>query len=105
MDRPYQPRGEGDQGLRETIQAELRVAPMPDVIIVLDLPVEIALDRIARKGNLAPLERPDRLAAAAKRYRRLCELLPVCRLVDATGDRASIASRVYAALERDLDHR
>ena len=60
----YQPRGVGDVGLRETIEAELRIAPMPDVIIVLDLPVEIALNRIASEGGPAPLERPDRLSAA-----------------------------------------
>jgi hypothetical protein len=29
----------------------------------------------------------------------ISELIPVCRLIDATGDRVSIASRVYAALE------
>jgi dTMP kinase len=94
----YQPRCIGDDGLRETIQAELRIAPMPDTIIVLDLAVEIAVDRIARKGGPTPFERPDRLAAVGERYRRLCELLPVCRRVDATGERASVASRVYAVL-------
>lgn len=96
----YQPRGDADDGLRETIRAECRIAPMPDAIIVLDLPVEIALDRIARNGSSSSLERPDRLAAARQRYRRLSELLPVCRLVDAAGDRATVASRVYAALQR-----
>jgi dTMP kinase len=96
----YQPRGIGGDGLRETIQAELRIAPMPDAIIVLDLAVEIAVERIARKGGPSPLERPDRLTAAAERYRKLCELLPVCRVVDAAGDRASVASRVYDALHR-----
>jgi dTMP kinase len=33
----YQPRGDGDEGLRATIEAELRIAPMPDAIVVLDL--------------------------------------------------------------------
>lgn len=100
----YQPRCVGDDGLRDTIQAELRIAPMPDAIIVLELPMEIALDRIAKKGGPTPLERPDRLAAASGRYRRLCELLPVCRLVDATGHPASVASRVYSALQRDCNN-
>jgi len=64
-------------------------------------PEEVGRDaRIAlqRVGLEDPLERPDRLAAAAERYRRLSELLPVCRLIDAAGDRASIASHVYATL-------
>jgi dTMP kinase len=100
----YQPRGVEDVGLRETIEAELRIAPMPDAIIILDLPVEIALDRIASEGSPTTLERPDRLAAAGGRYRRLSELLPVCRLIDATGDRASVASRVYDTLG-DRDNR
>jgi dTMP kinase len=100
----YQPRGVGDDGLRKTIEAELRVAPMPDAIIVLDLPVEIALERIATEGDPNPLERPDRLAAAADRYRRLCELLPVCRLVEGAGDCASVAARVYAALQTDSEN-
>jgi dTMP kinase len=94
----YQPRGVGDAGLHETIEAELRIAPMPDLIIVLDLPVETALARIASENSLSPLERPSHLAAAGARYRRLSDLLPVCRLIDAAGDRATIASRVFAAL-------
>jgi thymidylate kinase len=73
---------------------------MPDADIVFDLPVEIALDRIASERGPNPLERPDRLAAGRERYRRLCELLPVCRLIDATGDCASVAARVSAALQR-----
>jgi dTMP kinase len=96
----YQPRGIGDNGLRATIDAETRIAPMPDFIIVLDLPVNIALGRI---DGPSPLERPDRLAAAAERYRRLCELFPVCRLIDATGARADIATCVYDALRCDAD--
>jgi dTMP kinase len=94
----YQPRGIGDNGLRATIDAETRIAPMPDFIFVLDLPVNIALGRIENEGSPSPLERPDRLAAAAERYRRLCELFPRCRLIDATGDRADIAACIYDTL-------
>lgn len=94
----YQPRGEGDDGLRETIYAELKIAPMPDAIIVLDLPAQIAFDRITSEKEPTPLERIDRLAAARVRYQRLSKLIPVCRLIDAAGDPSSVASRVYAAL-------
>jgi dTMP kinase len=94
----YQPRGLGDAGLLETIAAERRIAPMPELIIVLDVPLELALDRIATEGRPTPLERPDRLAAAGERYRRLCELLPECHLIDASGDREKIASQIYSVL-------
>jgi dTMP kinase len=96
----YQPRGSGDRGLRETIDAELRIAPMPEVIIVLDLSVEMALDRIG-ESNTDSMEHPDRLEAARKRYRRLAELLPICLLIDAAGDRASVAARVYTSIQHE----
>jgi len=60
------------------IEADLRIAPIPDAIVVLDLLVEIALSRIATEGGPDATERPDRLAAARERYQRLCKLLPVC---------------------------
>ena len=101
----YQPRGSGDDGLLKTIEAELRIAPMPEAIIVLDVPVDIALSRIGSKGAPNAMERPDRLAAARERYRRLCELLPACRLIEAAGDPDDVASRVYAALSRNYDNR
>jgi dTMP kinase len=94
----YQPRGPGDAGLLETIAAERRIAPMPDMIIVLDVPLELALARIATEGGPDPLERPDRLAPARERYHRLCELVPECHLIDASGDPTEVASRVYAVL-------
>ncbi|WP_352518972.1 MULTISPECIES: dTMP kinase [unclassified Mesorhizobium] len=94
----YQPRGDGDEGLVDTVEAELRVTPMPDVIIVLDLPVEVALDRIKKQGLPDALERPDRLTKASARYRRLCELLSVCQLIDASDEPGVVASRVYNAL-------
>jgi dTMP kinase len=80
----------------KTIEAELRIAPMPDAIVVLDLPVEIALSRIATEGSPDAMEHPDRLAAARVRYQRLCELLPACRLIEAADD--GVATRVYNAL-------
>jgi dTMP kinase len=94
----YQPLGLDDDGLLGTIDAERRIAPMPDQIIVLDLPVEIALARIACDGVADAMERPDRLTEARERYRRLSQLLPNCRLIDAAGDRVTVASRIYAAL-------
>jgi dTMP kinase len=94
----YQPRGEGDEGLLQTVEAELRFAPMPDLIVVLDLPVEVALERITLAVSPDSMQRPDRLAAAAERYRRLCALVPACRLIDATGPRSVVGSRVYSAV-------
>jgi thymidylate kinase len=54
----YQPRGVGDNGLLETIEADLRIPPMPESIIVLDVPVDIALSRIASKGAPTPWSVP-----------------------------------------------
>jgi len=88
--------------LLATLQAELRVAPMPDAIVVLDIPVQVALDRITREATPDAMERPDRLAAARERYRRMCELLPVCHLIDAQGTSSTVASRVLASLGDNL---
>lgn len=91
----YQPRGDGDQGLLDTVAAELRVAPMPDLVIILDVPVEAAMRRIAREGVPDAMEHPRRLAAARNRYRRLGDLLPVCHVVDGNRERASVSAEVY----------
>src|SRR5258708_39568469 len=97
----YQPRGAGDDGLLKTIEAELRIAPMPDAIVVLDLPVEIALSRIMAEGSPDAMEHPDRLAFARVRYQRLCDLLPACRLIEAADDANNVATRGYNALTQD----
>lgn len=94
----YQPRGEGDDALLATIEAELRTAPMPEAIILLDVPYNVALRRIEGGGNCDALERPKTLAAARERYRRLCRLIPACHLIEANDDPVNVAARVYAVL-------
>jgi dTMP kinase len=94
----YQPLGEGDAGLIATINAELGVAPMPDAVIILDLPVDVALDRVRSAGVPDSMEKPEKLAAARERYIRLASLLPPCTLIDADASPEAVAERVWSAL-------
>jgi dTMP kinase len=96
----YQPMGPDDDGLISTLNAELRTAPLPDLVLVLDVPVAVALQRISASGRPDDFERPAILTAVRDRYRRLTELVDACVLVDADGDRDAIANRVEFALAR-----
>ena len=94
----YQPRSGGDAGLIETVNAELASAPMPEAIVILDLSVAEALERMDRAGERDSLERRNVLDGCAVRYRRLATLVPKCHLVDASGSAAEVGARVHDVL-------
>lgn len=96
----YQPRGDSDAGLVQTIEAELKITPMPDLVIVLDVTIEVALKRISEAGIPDSLERHDRLANARDRYLRLCKIYDVCRIVSAVGDPQIVAENVLNQVMR-----
>ena len=96
----YQPLGPNDDGLMSTVNAEMESAPLPDLVLVLDVPVAVALQRITGSGRPDDFERPAILAAVRDRYRRLTELVDACVLVDADADRDAVANSVELALAR-----
>lgn len=94
----YQPRGPGVEGLMATIQAERNSAPMPDLVLVLDVSVDSAVARIRASGRPDDFERPATLAAVRERYLHLTRLVDECVLIDAEGDRSIVAERVQRAV-------
>ncbi|MCW2307571.1 dTMP kinase [Rhodobium gokarnense] len=108
--RVYQ--GDGD-GVDATTVAELeRIAVdgvRPDLTLVLDLPVEVALERIAtRRGD----EHPDRFEGEADvvHHRRREAFLSIakaepdrCAVIDASGDEETVANRIWETVAARLD--
>jgi dTMP kinase len=69
---PYDPRAERRSLLR---QDALRVTPQPDLLVVLDLPVETAQERIlASRGQLDAFETTELMGQYREDYLRLAEL-------------------------------
>lgn len=61
------------------------IAPRPDVTLILDLPVDAALERIAGRGDAAnAFERADTLARCRELFAWAAEVTPGAHLVDAT---------------------
>lgn len=94
----YQPLHDSEEGLRDTIEAERQIAPMPDMILILDLSPEVAMKRIAAAGSADSLERLEVLSAARQRYLRLARVMPECVLVDASAHPAIVAKHILAAI-------
>ena len=94
----YQPYGNTDDDLRRAIEEQTLIAPMPDLVLILDVSVETALQRIARRGPADDLERAEVLAGVRDRYRRLPGLFPNCMLVDGEGSQAAVAGAIAAAI-------
>ncbi|MBB4302483.1 dTMP kinase [Rhodobium orientis] len=108
--RVYQ--GDGDGVDAKTVAELERIAVddvRPGLTLILDLPVEVALERIAaRRGD----ENPDRFegeADAVHRRRReafltIAENEPErCAVIDASGDEDTVAGRIWAAVAGRLE--
>jgi thymidylate kinase/aminoglycoside phosphotransferase (APT) family kinase protein len=67
------------------------VAPAPDLIVVLDAPVDVLLERKQEHGR-------DRLAAMLEGYRRLARTDPRACRVDATGSADEVRRSVQAVI-------
>ena len=90
---------EGD-GAVEWIRSLNKHARRPDLTIVLDLSAELAAERRARRGEAAQLyEQNEVQRALVAFYKDLAKHMPDDRivLVNATGTRAEVHERIYAA--------
>ncbi len=101
----YQGHGLGvDQALIRALAAMTRLTP--DLTIVLDVPVAVALARLAGRGSAA--DRYERLGEAFfarvnAGFRAIAAAEPErCVVVDAAADEAAIAGAVLAAVEARL---
>ena len=77
---------QGSQGLpfRELLVENETIAPIPDLVIYLDLPLEIAFERIkARKKKLSFFEKKEFLENVKKNYARFLEFFNYL-VIDAT---------------------
>lgn len=87
-------------GNEELIREIFRDAPVPDLTILLDLPGDRAVERLARRGE--HVHTADQLDGLAAAYRSLPEARQFA-VVDATADQASVACAITEAVTPLLD--
>lgn len=77
-------------------------APRPDLVILLDLPVEVSLLRLDKRGSLTVFEREafQRLVRAG--YLELSKLDDRFRVIDAEGSETQVAKAVLEAVSEVL---
>lgn len=76
-------------------------APEADILIYLDLPVDLALERIrARREKLDPFETAGNLERVSRAYKRVIAQHPRAAIVDASCPVQSVWANVKAQLER-----
>jgi dTMP kinase len=96
----YQPLGPEDVELKRTIAEQLSFTPLPDLTIILDIPTDLAMQRIAGRRQVHSLERSEILEGAGHRYRRLAELYPQVVLIDATAPPDQLSDSIRDELTR-----
>jgi thymidylate kinase len=76
--------------------------PQPDLVLLLDLPVETAWERItSREKEAGVYETLDQLAQHRDKYRQICERYFGSRLrvIDASASTSDVAEAVWQAVE------
>ncbi|HDZ73218.1 MAG TPA: dTMP kinase [Aurantimonas coralicida] len=96
----YQPLGREDADLKRTIEEQLSFTPLPDLTIVLDVPTEVALQRISGRRLLHSLERSEILEAVRQRYQKLADLYSQVVLVDGTAPPDQVRNSIRDKLAR-----
>ena len=95
------------QGARGFDPSEIRrvneeFAPVPDLLLVLDVPLDVALARIGvRDGELNAFEQRESLAKCQAVFRALAGE-PFCRMIAAGGAPDEVAAEVRAAAQERL---
>jgi dTMP kinase len=85
-------------------------APRPDLVLILDLPAEIANGRRSRENQSSPRAASDRIEGkglefqrrVAEGFRRYAKLAPNTRLLDASPSEDEVAEKVLAEVRRAL---
>jgi dTMP kinase len=96
----YQPLGDGDAMLVLTIEQQTRIAPIPDLVLILDVSVDESMRRIVSRGVNDVFEREASLRQVRSRYLRLADIIPQCIMVDGEGPEAKVAERVQVAIRQ-----
>ncbi len=94
----YQPIGDGDAMLLRTLDEQTGVAPIPDLVVILDIAIDEALRRIVRRGVTDVFEQKAGLRQVRSRYLRLANLVPQCVIVDGNGPEAEVTERILGVV-------
>jgi dTMP kinase len=101
--------GLGEKAVLELLE-RFAGAPRPDLVLILDLPVEAADGRRSRENQRSSKAVPDRIEGkglefqrrVAEGFRRYAQIAPNTRLVDASVSEDEVAERVLAEVRRAL---
>jgi dTMP kinase len=96
----YQGESDDPDHLALIVAEQRSFAPDPDLILILDLSVDAALDRLDRVHRRDAMETVDTLTRARRRYLSLAQIQPNCVVIDARGSRREVAGRVGAAIRQ-----
>ncbi len=81
----------------DTLRRSEAIAPRPDVSLILDLPVEVALGRIAARGDVAnAFERTETLTKCREIFAAVAGMTPGASVVDAEQDAEWVFQRALA---------
>ena len=78
----------------EEIREKHEFAPKPDVVLIFDMPVSVALERVKGHGDADEFEKEEHLEKVREAYLDL-ENDPLVRIVDATGTPEEIFGNVW----------
>jgi dTMP kinase len=101
----YQATADDDASLDAILRGQEAFAPAPDLILVLDLPVRLAMERLKRRGVPDAFESLETLKHVRLRYTRIVGIRSRCVLVDAVGDPELVASRIRNAISLPEEER
>jgi dTMP kinase len=73
--------------------------PMPDLVLFLDLPVDVGLARVQRRGVGDAFEEEGRQRRVRENFLALAAATPCFRRVDAEQDPASVAAAVWSHVQ------
>ncbi|MEZ6186466.1 MAG: dTMP kinase [Planctomycetota bacterium] len=78
-------------------------APRPDRVLLLDVPVEVGLARVAARGAGDAFEREDRQQRVRASFLRMAETIPRFRRIDATQSPDQVAAEVWEHVRELLE--
>lgn len=88
---------------QEIVATHLTWAPEPDLVLLLDLPVEDSLARIGKRGKADAFEQKEFQECVRENFLTLAELYPCIQTIDARGSRENIALAIWRAVAPLLD--